>query len=520
MKTKYMIFGTLLCGLWLCLLPSCRNMHEEWDEKLCAPPVEEYPDGWFRLKLSINMDLPFKRALPSGGEEGEGREPGTENENAVESVTVFLYEDRDVNSDEALTARILKVMYFNKADLKKDVTGGYEVGPIEVNSFSEDNCRVLAVLNADFTPYVKEGETLAKLRDLMSVSFGSMGLCNPEKYDNGTFPTNFLMSSVRDIRLVNIHNSTIDHPATASGDIQRLAARVDYRTLADDAPSQSYYEVKGTDAEGLETVVARAEVLGATVVNRMSGNYYLFKHVADDFGGMTGFEYVGLERPIGVTGQASRNWVLDPYYKNTGSKPFDIPIAGFSAVPGWENGFSTGFPVTNKDGSRWHCIGYVRENTNLIQSPADLWDKATGVVFKVRYTPFDFKENDFFEEGVTFYAYKDGLYRTLEEVSLLPEFKGVTLTDGNCTGYGVERFPDGICYYTYYIKHSEDDDDNAYGTMEYAITRNSLYQLNVKEIDGLGDSRPDDSRPGETKLYIEVTVKNWTLLPEEEVDLQ
>ena len=72
-----------------------------------------------------------------------------------------------------------------------------------------------------------------------------------------------------------------------------------------------------------------------------------------------------------------------------------------------------------------------------------------------------------------------------------------------------------MCYYTYWIKHADDGDDTAFGTMEYAIVRNNLYQLTVMSVSSIGDPEPGDS-----SLTIEVAVKNWVKMDEEEVELQ
>lgn len=86
---------------------------------------------------------------------------------------------------------------------------------------------------------------------------------------------------------------------------------------------------------------------------------------------------------------------------------------------------------------------------------------------------------------------------------------------GGLRRYGITYYPKGVCYYTYWIKHADDGDDTAFGTMEYAIVRNNLYQLTVTSVSGIGDPQPGDS-----ELTIEVAVRNWQAMDEENVDLQ
>ena len=45
--------------------------------------------------------------------------------------------------------------------------------------------------------------------------------------------------------------------------------------------------------------------------------------------------------------------------------------------------------------------------------------------------------------------------------------------------------------------------------------RNNLYQLTVMSVSSIGDPEPGDS-----SLTIEVAVKNWVKMDEEEVELQ
>lgn len=89
-------------------------------------------------------------------------------------------------------------------------------------------------------------------------------------------------------------------------------------------------------------------------------------------------------------------------------------------------------------------------------------------------------------------------------------------------GEGIRTYKDGICYYTYWIKHAnnnEDGDDMPLGKggiMEYGIVRNNVYKLNVTSISEVGDDIP-----GDRTLEINVSVKNWEVIEgEDEIELQ
>lgn len=55
--------------------------------------------------------------------------------------------------------------------------------------------------------------------------------------------------------------------------------------------------------------------------------------------------------------------------------------------------------------------------------------------------------------------------------------------------YGLHTYADGVCYYTHWIRHSNNNDPSK-GIMEYAIVRNNVYKLRISDIYGLGKDIP------------------------------
>lgn len=87
--------------------------------------------------------------------------------------------------------------------------------------------------------------------------------------------------------------------------------------------------------------------------------------------------------------------------------------------------------------------------------------------------------------------------------------------------YHVSTYKNGICYYTYWIKHANDgkpendlENGDSGGVMEYAIVRNNVYKLGVKQIGSIGGDIP-----GDESLVINFSVRDWTLLNTEDVIL-
>lgn len=89
---------------------------------------------------------------------------------------------------------------------------------------------------------------------------------------------------------------------------------------------------------------------------------------------------------------------------------------------------------------------------------------------------------------------------------------------------GLSTYKNGICYYTYWIKHANDlkpendlgnGKDNTGGVMEYAIVRNNVYKLNVTSV-----SMPGNDIPGERTVNINILVEDWILNHEDKIDLE
>lgn len=87
---------------------------------------------------------------------------------------------------------------------------------------------------------------------------------------------------------------------------------------------------------------------------------------------------------------------------------------------------------------------------------------------------------------------------------------------------GVHTFKNGVCYYTYWVKHANDgDDDNDMltgkggGVMEYATVRNNIYKLSIAGLGRIGDDVPGDAQP-----MINFSVLRWEPMDNESIDLE
>ena len=83
--------------------------------------------------------------------------------------------------------------------------------------------------------------------------------------------------------------------------------------------------------------------------------------------------------------------------------------------------------------------------------------------------------------------------------------------------YGVSTYENATCYYTWWVKHSNDNDNSKVGPMEYGIVRNNIYKLTVKSVAGLGGDVPGGTPENGDDIVIHVKVNDWMLLDKEEI---
>ena len=78
------------------------------------------------------------------------------------------------------------------------------------------------------------------------------------------------------------------------------------------------------------------------------------------------------------------------------------------------------------------------------------------------------------------------------------------------SGEKLRTYYNGQCYYIWWLRHSNDGDDETNGVMEYAIVRNNIYKVRVNSIYSLGGDIPDNEG-----LDAQVYVNKWSMLDRE-----
>lgn len=602
--------GALFC-LCLAFAAAGCSMSDDLD---CPPEGGLANSGKTYIRLSFAMPGSGSTRA-TGGELGNGQEAGQNEENTISSAVAFLYKADDVNADgETPIAAVVEFNSLNgpdagtdRPDPEHDIDKVYTTAAQEVPEIEFGTYHVIVAANLsendDTRWWTGAKLTLDDVRDHILTSAWTTD-------ENGSY-SNFLMTNEADAEITLSEENTSANPAETTVDVERVAARVDYKTNDEN----NYICTDKTYADGT------VKILGATIVNDYTAGSFLLKRVADDVAGTTNMSYLGNETTV-TSGTA--NYVLDP---NTAKKTkqgaansiFDTRStlyaqgthsSAWSGDPNWWEGKITeGTPMTD-EGDGWTRIGYTLENTTPSGTDfAGAKEYNTGVVFQAQFTPADNTVNSKYskynyQKEQTFFEYQGKLYSTMEDLekTYLPNLTSYdffenmdnysrwkdieillqSLPDKDPAGYkkfllekynegkdaeltsdlkvslswtaymrdvcgytfdadnggvkldwagggkkpegasstreilydsGVRTYENSICYYTWWLLHSDDSkDDTVEGVMEHAVVRNNIYKLSVESIYSLGDDVP-----GSTSLRVRATVNDWVLLQNEEI---
>ena len=363
---------------------------------------------------------------PQGGEDGNGREPGINKENDVNSLTVLLYESDKEDLSEA-DATIDYVYTFTGLKSSSS-TGGvtYTTGPREIDAaIVGKNYHVIVIANADDMTSSK-GKMISKVRDLQMSK-----VCTRDA-DITKF-SNFIMSSKKDATIDFTTEGSETNPYLVDVNIERLAARIDIIPNATfDGTSLGYYYnvMDGTN------VVGGFKLESVTPTNVMTSGEYLIKRVSSD-AAVSAVTYFGLEE-MDATTKASTNYVVCPWTKDRTSLTLSN-AEGPASLYKVKETTSTSTAVEEAS----YILDYVMENTTTDNDE----EHSTGLIFKGKY----FETSDW------------------DAIKKQPK-AGSTGTDKE---------------YTYTLRHS---DPSGSGTisdpMHFGVVRNNIYQVKVDGVEG------------------------------------
>ena len=592
--TKY-FRGALFCLCFALAAAGC-SMSDDLD---CPPEGGLANSGKTYIRLSFAMPGSGSTRA-TGGELGNGQEAGQNEENTISSAVAFLYkadetDDKGVNADGE--TRIAAVVEFNDltgpddgADrpdsehyIDKVYTKTQEVpGIVEYGKYN-------VIVAANLKENLPSGEsewwhspqfTLGDVRDHILTKAW-------DETPNGESTTysNFLMTNEADAEITLSEKNTSDNPAKTTVDVERVAARVDYKT-------NGTYEITGdgTTANGTITIT------GAYIVNRLDAGSYFLKRVTVGKDVNANVTYLGDET---ASNGVATNYVIDPWTtQKTGKEMPDLYAPdtyfpnGSDDPEDWDGWCKEGDEVTDPDNQSevWRRVGYCMENTTA--SDATMKQYNTGIVFRAKFDPEPTDVEDY-TSGQTFFTYDGKIYpmltdmmgqlnnkadfsnhvdksiNTIENLNNLTVFTESLANDptGYCeylkdyvnshphmdftnteekeklkwgyylnniigviedsqegpqinknkvktrqflyekSGGRIRTYYKGQCYYIWWLRHSDNDDDTTNGIMEYAVVRNNIYKLNVTGVSSLGGDIPNVEG-----LVVHVYVHDWVML--------
>lgn len=503
------------------------------------------------------------RSNPTGGETGDGLETGQANENAITSAVAFFYqgtEQEGVNS--AGNIPIKAAVTFSMANYTEPGNGidrTYTTAAKQVD-LENGTYNVIVVANPGTDWWTGRSLTLADVRDYIHTAAWTA---------SGSDYSDFVMTSAADAMLT-LNSNPESNPATAEVDVERMAARLDYK-------AEASYTCTDPKYSG-----ATVEITGAALVNNLTAGSYLLKRVADDVNG-TNLSYLGNE--TAEENGAATNYVLDPWTASKNGNLYGTWFMNGSSDPNWWAGYVQPGTSVSDGAEKWQRIGYTLENTTAADAAGS--DYSTGVVFKATFHPQGVAN---YQGGATFFALGTHLFASMEDmmtyvygadfsqfddkINACDNWAAVknfaaSLLDNDPSGYkaflqgqdeaqdlaqvkeslkwsaymlskcgysaslnetykveldqngivtrnalqsyGVRTYEDATCYYTWWVRHSNDNNDETKGIMEYAIVRNNIYKLTVNSIYSLGNDVPGEDE----NIILDVYVNDWLLLDPE-----
>lgn len=447
------------------------------DDSLPASSVEK--EGGSNVYVSIVVNTEDSQnsrvSTPTPGEDGDGPQIGVNGENVVHDLNVFFFHTTDRKGLNTTDQSVNVVsIYFNQltGSTTKYTTETKEIEGLEIDS----SYNVLVIANL--------GESLKNITTLEGLR--EYPVKTPIVQTN-----HFVMASSETGTPVTIQATSKNNPTVVSANVERLAARVDCHW-------DTEYSVEND----------KVIITQAMLVNKYTGGTYAFKRVTNSTTDFT-IDYLGAEN---VEGNRAANYVIDPKtLKQTDIaadyQPYFPTYNNWSATDDWKS-LSTAVTSTHNDVT-YSLLDYTTENVVKAEDSKNTCATyCTGIVFKAKYQPAGISTTD---GNRTFYRYNGKCYASL------PEIKNVigdqSISDDNLSQFGITKYQDGICYYTYWIKHAEDGDDTTVSPMEYAIVRNNIYQINVTGINDIGTVTPTDYG-----LYLECTVADWIPVDEITID--
>lgn len=526
--------------------------------------------------VTLSLAMPSSTGTrATGGETGDDLEKGQSYENVIRSAVAFFYQGTGINATnnpEILAAVDFTFPENDGTDEEKPVDRIYTTQPQEV-SLENGTYRVIVVANPGTDWWTGRNLKLDDVRNHIQEQAWTVD--NDGNYSNFLMS----LADERDgSAVIELNSNPQDDPAKAIVYVERMAARVDYKDgrqdLVCDDPDYSNATVKIVGAalvnnltKGsylLKRVADDVDETGLTYLgDETLANYVLDPWTSDvKPAGFFGTPYAGRSQNPSWWDEnvkegkrlqdESAGWNLVGYtLENCPATPsHDVN----TAVVFKAKFTPVGLPSYWTEGETFFAYGKI-----LFATMEDMmaW------VYGADFANFESKVNDCttwndLQEFVTtslsiatidpsgYRAYLENLLASETDLtvnipdavkpsltwsgymlnecgySMSGDGHDVTLDRGNnivtreeLKKYGVRTYVNSMCYYTWWILHNDDNNEDVFGPMEYAVVRNNIYKLTVTSIYTLGGDIPEEDNGLELVVY----VNDWRLLEPENIDM-
>ncbi len=482
---RYMVAASLLLPL------VCACSSEDNGDGMAEPQLAS-SNQYINLSIVVSSGSEGTMRGPAGGEEGDGREAGSERENLVTGVTVMLYEDAaGINTSAETTLAFCK--YYPVSLVSRETAGTpyatktdeavYSTGDQPLVGSGLDMSKeyhAIVVANQNMASTFTTASKVKDVRDYVTTHvYSGSGLGADASHFVMSLETDYTVNFASPSSKTTVGNKTTYHFDGIR--IERLAARVDFWTNnatygEKDALDHNYrapgyvYPVWKTTDVSTPNSTDKFVLTAVTPFNLYNADEYLFKRTND------ASPYLAEE--------TATNYVIDPntagktaaspsYYKNTLTYlvGIDETNLSLSAATGYFQAANALYVSSTQkakftgDGDKDNFIlCYPRENTLSTSSP--LYYYATGVAI----------EGDYYPAG------------SAADLSKAKHFiyYGYLRHQGEGTGpYTIKARTDLSTTETYTTP------------MNFSVVRNNLYRISIDKITEKGE------------LELKIMVKKW-----------
>lgn len=483
---------------------------------------EEGSGRYLRIKLSMPSHT---RSNPIGGEYGDGEEWGTDAENLIENLTLFVYRsDAGLNG---IPATPLRYSLYVENDFEYKDDGSVEKTVLLKDFAPEAGDRLIVTANFGNLSYFK---TLGDLR-------GHIVHSSWRQDDSPATAHLFTMANAYNtdgvITMIDREDDpagTKSNPMKAMVSLERTAAKIDIcfpESAMGDDRGLAYTAAENNDKLYLYDILP---VNVAQVPSRLLK--CVTDNVSEDFSCFDRYAYCADEM-LGING-CQTNYVIEPKTllkngNNTqndftawyGETSIDYVKKNYEDIFAKRGGINSRFSEVRIDpansSNRRLTLTYANENTQ--HASLHHSEYLTGLLIKATYHPSkvysDAKltPDDDYACGETFYRYTSHLpnqksYSIFFSSQSAAEAYSELHPDETGT---ITPYPGGECYYHGSIRHSnayDAWDNHLCHPMEYAIVRNNVYIISFI-FTGPGSPTPEFDDP--ESLKVNVYVRPWNL---------